>query len=798
MELEKLITLLKVGDLAAADVIARDMRQKYPNIELVWFISADIEIIQGKEAAALEFVKTAIKVSQSINGLIAYALQHYNNSRFEYSSAVCYLTAERYQDEYNLYNLHGVILKQLKQFERAVEIFEKAIKLNSNEIMAYINMGNTNIAWQKYPEALECYNIAVELQPNNSETLRLQASAYIFLNKMDEAVEILNRALLEMPQTNPSVLVDLCAAYYNRRDYDKALEIITAGAGNFPKDPGVWRVKAIVLRQMGRTEEADKIFEEIMTHNPNDVETMIAFANAAYYGANDTMKAKHYYNLAYKQDPNNQLVMQKLCHFLMTARNTDTSEGENIDTAYEIAKRMVNVIPNVVSVSDAAQAVFLKVLDYEAYDNLGDRRAMMEYWITQCNIPTLTFQMSRVKTLEDRLYLIEAHKKWGAQIEEVASKHPVKRKVKQRLNNKIRLGILSSDLRHHPVGYFTWPLMEYLDRSQFEIYCYSFYPKQPDNIQQAFTARAESYTVFGEENSPVVAQKITDDCLDIMFELGGSTFFNRIDVCAYKPAPVQVSWLGYPNSIGLPTTIDYILVDPYINPENPNLLVEKPFLMPRTWVSLDKVGFTQTPITPVIPQDRNGYLTFGTMNMPHKLNPQVFVLWAYIMNIFPNSRFLYVRPETGSSSMRKNFCDHLGQYGINSDRISFVATRINHLDQYNNMDIVLDPFPHTGGTTTCESLWMGVPVVTLVGQSFYERLSYSNLNNAGLGDLCAFNFAQYKDNAVRLALDIERRRFLRQNLRAQIKQNPLGQPQLFAKDFGNTIKITLGMDRIAA
>jgi predicted O-linked N-acetylglucosamine transferase (SPINDLY family) len=111
---------------------------------------------------------------------------------------------------------------------------------------------------------------------------------------------------------------------------------------------------------------------------------------------------------------------------------------------------------------------------------------------------------------------------------------------------------------------------------------------------------------------------------------------------------------------------------------------------------------------------------------------------------------------------------------------------------------VLDPFPHTGGTTTCESLWMGVPVVTLVGQSFYERLSYSNLNNAGLGDLCAFNFAQYKDNAVRLALDIERRRFLRQNLRAQIKQNPLGQPQLFAKDFGNTIKITLGMDRIAA
>ena len=129
----------------------------------------------------------------------------------------------------------------------------------------------------------------------------------------------------------------------------------------------------------------------------------------------------------------------------------------------------------------------------------------------------------------------------------------------------------------------------------------------------------------------------------------------------------------------------------------------------------------------------------------------------------------------------------MNAFGITADRLSFVSTKTEHLKYYNHIDIAFDTFPHTGGTTTCEALWMGVPVVSLVGPMFFERISYSNLNNCGLGDLCAFNLQQYQDIAISLALDKERRSYLRYNLRNQILKNPLGQPQAFTEAFSNSL-----------
>lgn len=347
---------------------------------------------------------------------------------------------------------------------------------------------------------------------------------------------------------------------------------------------------------------------------------------------------------------------------------------------------------------------------------------------------------------------------------------------------------MSSDLRNHPVGYFTWPIIEHLDRSQFELYVYSFYPYEPGHIQKSFIENVDSFKSYREENTPTIAQSIADDQVDILFELGGMTSHNNIEVCAYKPAPIQVSWLGYPHSIGLPTTIDFIMLDPFINPKEKKLLIEKPFIMPETWVSLDKLGFSDKPITEQIPQDRNGYITFGTMNMPHKYTPQTFAIWAKIMHMVPNSKFLYVRPEALIPTLQENFSKYMGMHGINADRISFAGCRINPINYYNDIDIALDTFPHTGGTTTCEALWMGVPVVSLVGESFFERISYSNLNNSGLADLCASDLEQYHEIAINLAADKERRLYLRRHLREQIKNHPLGQPERFAQNFGKVIK----------
>jgi protein O-GlcNAc transferase len=154
-----------------------------------------------------------------------------------------------------------------------------------------------------------------------------------------------------------------------------------------------------------------------------------------------------------------------------------------------------------------------------------------------------------------------------------------------------------------------------------------------------------------------------------------------------------------------------------------------------------------------------------------------------VMVRVPDSRFLFIRPEGGSAAFRKNIGDAFEEHGVSASRLDFEAVRGTHLPHYNRIDIALDSCPHTGGTTTCESLWMGVPTVTLIGPSFFERLSYSNLSNAGLSDLCARTPEQYVEIAARLAADRPRRAALRPGLRAQIRAHPLGQPQRWVRHF---------------
>jgi predicted O-linked N-acetylglucosamine transferase (SPINDLY family) len=158
------------------------------------------------------------------------------------------------------------------------------------------------------------------------------------------------------------------------------------------------------------------------------------------------------------------------------------------------------------------------------------------------------------------------------------------------------------------------------------------------------------------------------------------------------------------------------------------------------------------------------------------------------MNSIPNSRFIYVRTEQLPLIFKQNFIKYMAEFGVDQSRIEFKSVGSNnHMPEYNNIDIALDTFPRTGGTTTCEALWMGVPVVSLVGEAFYERLSFSNLSNVGLADLCAYSIQDYKDICLKLAADIERISYLRNNLRRIMQQSPLGDSDQFVKGFIKTI-----------
>ena len=214
--------------------------------------------------------------------------------------------------------------------------------------------------------------------------------------------------------------------------------------------------------------------------------------------------------------------------------------------------------------------------------------------------------------------------------------------------------------------------------------------------------------------------------------------------------------------------------------------------MPHSWLALGRRAFSENyVVNPGVPEDTQGCITFGTANNPHKYNEATLRAWARVVAQVPGSRFKFIRPEGGTPSFRKNIERYFAMEGVSADRVEYRAVRGLHMAYYNEIDITLDPFPLTGGTTTCEALWMGVPVVNLRGEALFERLSYSILTNLGLAHHSASNLDDYVKIAVDLAGDRAQRLELRHTLRDRMKASPLGQNEQFARDFYDLVARTV-------
>ena len=689
----------------------------------------------------------------------------------------------------DFWNILGIILKRKNQLQEAIDVFKKASKIDPRSVSPWVNLGNSYLALHDPDKAVESFIKALKLQPHDAETLGLLAKAYKDSRQYQKALNTLNAALKIAPN-NTQLKNEQVSVFFKNGQFELALQINKEIIALEPNQVRHLRHQGMLLRRMGRLEDAIAIYQQILNKYPEDLETILAFGKLLFYSVNDLKAANELYERAYSLFSDDIELGSDYCRSLSNSRYDN--EAEHFAKAYRIALGLLhNDSSLLLPAAHNLQSVLLKSTDYENLKKLGESRKLLQYWLYDMDIAALHSQLGRVETLQDRIELVDIHKQWGNKIQEAADRHAIRISRLPCKREKIRIGFMSSDLRHHPVTYFVQPILQHYDKSRFELYCYSFYPGEPDGVQKRISGMVDRFTLYPKQSNQHIAQEITNDQLDILFELGGTTFLNKVEVCAYRPAPIQVSWLGYPHSAGIPT-IDYLLVDPYTKPTVDGLMLEKPFEMPETWVSLGSLGFYDIPIENTLPEKRQGYITLGTANNPYKYTPASFAAWASVMQQVEHSRFLFLRPEGGTQVFCENVRKHFSKYGIASDRIVFMPVRGTHLQHYNLIDISLDPFPHVGGTTTCESLWMGVPVITLVGAGIYERLSYSNLNNAGLGDLCATHVEDYIKIAVNLAKDKDRRETLRFNLRQQIRSHPLGQTEWFVRNFEAQIIKVLG------
>lgn len=338
-------------------------------------------------------------------------------------------------------------------------------------------------------------------------------------------------------------------------------------------------------------------------------------------------------------------------------------------------------------------------------------------------------------------------------------------------DRRLRVGYVSPDFRSHSVGFFLEPILAGHDRRQVEVYCYSDVAR-PDAATARLRASADAWRDTRALDATALARLVRQDRIDILVDVTIHMGSNRLLAFAHKPAPVQVTYLGYNASTGL-RAIDYRLTDPHMDPPGSRTEwdVEELVYLPETYWCYRPPSIAPDPGDP--PVARNGVVTFGSFNSVAKLNARVIAVWSRLLKAVPNSRLIVVLSdvEDAGSYFREQFAAH----GVAADRLAFVGRLPydRYLALYREVDVALDPFPYNGGTTTLDALWMGVPVVTLAGRAGVSRAGVSLLTNVGLPELIAASEDEYVTVGSALAADAARLMQLRLTLRERMRQSPL-------------------------
>ena len=337
-------------------------------------------------------------------------------------------------------------------------------------------------------------------------------------------------------------------------------------------------------------------------------------------------------------------------------------------------------------------------------------------------------------------------------------------------HEKIRVGFLSANFQWSVVLSWSWYFFNgtFNDKA-FTVYCYSNV-KKPDEVTELFRKVVKNWRDIYDLTDEAAAKVIRDDEIDILFDLDGHTNNNRLRVAAYRPASVQISGVGYMNSTGL-DCFDYFLSDVYCAGDE-NYFTEKLIILPHSHICYEPPIKKEPAAAP--PCLRNNFVTFGSFNNFAKVTDSILITWKRILDAVPNSRLLLKHKIFINNDGREFVSERMKSFGFDLSRVEMRGFSDKHyLVEYGDMDIALDTFPYTGGVTTCEALYMGVPVVSLYGSRHGTRFGLSILSNVGLDELAVDYYDAYVGRAVMLASDWELLTLLRKNLRMMMKKSPL-------------------------
>ena len=665
-------------------------------------------------------------------------------------------------------HLLGVIAAQRKDFVQAIELIKKAISFNDKVPNFYSSLGIALSGQTQWAQAIESFQTAIALNPNHADAQYNLGRIFHHQNQLVEA-EKHYRLFLAINPNDVTVNQNLAQMLSQQGNFSEAITYYQRALALNPDDAEIHRLLGDAFNQLGQFQAAIDAYQQALTLNPNDDKTH-----------------KHLGNVFRSQG---QLELSITSYQQALALNpNDAGTHNNLGTVFNRFGQLTEAR------ACYEQALILDPNLFEASSNLGStllyqgmvHKAIEHYQQILEEQPVSLIHSNLLFALHyttdyDLTTLFSEHQKFNEQYASaISSQPPLNARQSQR---KLKIGYLSADFKKHSVAYFMESILAHHDHEQFEIYCY-YNGTLNDEVTQRFKTMVHHWIDCVGLSDEALAETIRTVPIDILVDLSGHTDNNRLLVLASKPAPVQVTYLGYPDTTGL-TSIDYRITDSYTDPKemNDSLSSEQRVRMPNSYFCYHPDD--DSPPVSELPALQNDFITFGSFNNYAKLNTKTLELWAQVLKAVPNSKLLVKARSLNDPTIQQTFKTQWLDLGIDSERIilaNYAPSTQAHLKTYHQVDIGLDTYPYNGATTTCEALWMGVPVVTLVGERHVSRMGLSILSTVGLTEVVAQTFENYINICVKLANNIKDLQKLRANLREQMQHSPLMDGVTFTHD----------------
>lgn len=632
----------------------------------------------------------------------------------------------------------------------------------------------------------------------------MQAQAALDIGDVQQAVAICERAMAEGEEQTEAA-VGLGEIYLQQDQPDRALEPLREACRQRPEDVSVMGKVADALMRLGRWSEAAEMLDRAVTLQPGQYSLRWQLMDCLFHAGrwndalnmagatldDDSIPPGNLAQCASLLGRHRQLELAERC--LRTSLEREESPSIMAELALVLQKRgqlseslaLFQQAMNGGATHPVARMGYATTLA-----RLGDIEGACDAFRQAMNDATdeavqmdahqgLLFNLHYLPS-PDRKELFEEHVRWGRNHAPAGmARQEHDRDLSP--NRRLRIGYVSPDFRAHSVAWFFESILDGRDQEQVEVFCYSDL-SQEDSVTQRLKDKCDAFQNVAGWSDGFLAERIDADGIDILVDLAGHTQNGRPRVLALKPAPVEVTYLGYPDTTGI-EAVDYRLTDEWADPpENQEFCVEELAYMPEGFLCYRPQD--NAPAVTEPPMGSNGYVTFGSFNNGRKITPLVCGLWAQVLHANEGSRLLLKFPGGDDPQCRQRILDDFETLGIDPSRIELYGKvpAAEHLAMYSRVDVALDTYPYHGTTTTCEALWMGVPVVTLAGELHASRVGLSIMTRLGLGVLVATSPEEYVLRASALANDPEALRQLRTSMRDRMRASGLCDPQRFCRD----------------